>query len=192
MRPTRMEALRFLKGPSVKAVLAVIDVQNGALSPSVEDLPARIADYVQSWRKAGGDVAFFRFVNHAGSPSERFLEHSGMHLAPEIDLCPEVLPLARNAFDKCRYTALCPKFLKELDAHKWETIALCGLETMGSIHKTAMDIFDIGKRPYVIGDLCGCRDGAAAHEYALQTLRGLIGEDQVGPAEEALLLLSSP
>lgn len=174
---------------SPKAILAIVDMQIGSLKPHMGDLPERIAAFIPQWRAKGGAVAFFRFINYPGSPCERFLDWDKMQGPPETDICAPLDALAETVFDKMYYTALTPEFLTWLKDKDWDTIACCGIDTAACIQKTALDIFDIGKRPFVIQDLCASGAGDEAHDSAIIALRRSVGERQVGTSDDALALL---
>lgn len=174
---------------SPKVLLAVIDMQVGSLKPHMGDFPERIAAFIPRWREKGGEVAFFRFINYPGSPCERFLDWAKMQGPPETELCDPLAPLAETVYDKMCYTALTPEFLSVLKEKDWDTIACCGIDTAACIQKTALDIFDLGKRPFVIEDLCASGAGGEAHDSAIVALRRSVGERQVGTSDDALRLL---
>lgn len=153
------------------------------------DLPIRIAEFTREWKKRGGSVAFFKFINTPGSSCERFLDWTQMQGPPDTDYCDELLPVMANSYDKGFYTALTPEFLDEVKRQGWNMMMCCGVDTAACIQKTALDVFDLGWRPFVITDLCASGAGKEAHEAALIALDRAIGMRQVGTGEKALSFL---
>jgi len=176
---------------ATRAVLLVIDVQKGAMKDHMASLPGKIAEFIDRWKAAGGEVAFFAYRNYPGSPCERFLDWAEMQGPPATDICDELVRHVEEVFEKSYYSVFTDEFRREMNEHGWDTIVCCGIDTAACIQKTALDIFDLGKRPFVVEELCASGAGEEAHEAALVALRRAIGLRQVGSQEEALGLLAN-
>jgi nicotinamidase-related amidase len=168
--------------------LVVIDVQNGFVNPRSEHVVSPIAEFMRRWADAGGPVIATRFHNPPGSSWERLIHWKRLRESPEVDLKAEVeaslAAVSGIACDKTSYTSLTPE-VEELLAGQSQ-VFLCGIATDGCVLKTAVDLFETGRTPYVIRDLCASHAGQEVHEAGLLLLSRFIGSDQIIGSDSAL------
>ncbi|MEZ6022432.1 MAG: cysteine hydrolase family protein [Hyphomonadaceae bacterium] len=60
-----------------------------------------------------------------------------------------------------------------------DEVHVCGIDIDICVTKCAVDLFEAGVRPVVLGQYCASYGGPTLHEAALQILRRYIGADQV-------------
>jgi nicotinamidase-related amidase len=181
----------------MRAVLIVVDVQNGFITPDSAPVVPVIAGLAEQWLNNGGQVIFTRYFNYPGSPYERLIGWYALHQAPETDLADELAPLAARpgavVTDKRAYSALTPDVRGLLDDGGFTDLLICGIATDGCVLKTALDAFDAGYTPWVLADACASNASsvppAEVHASALALLTRLIGAGQMIRCEQALGML---
>ncbi len=165
-----------------RAVLVVIDMQNGFVREQSADVVPAVVGLVRRWQAAGGASIFTRFINRPGSPYERLIGWSKLSAAPETDIVEELAPYAARAtatVDKPAYTLFTEAGQRVLTRGGWTDLLLCGLTTESCVCKTAVDAFERDLTPWVVTDACGSHAGAEAHEAGLLVLRRFIGRGQL-------------
>src|SRR5688572_3256269 len=80
-----------------KAVLIVVDMQNGFIREESQHVVPKVVDLVDRWQAAGGDTVFTRYINYPGSPFERIIRWSKLQTSPEIDIVPELVSYVERA-----------------------------------------------------------------------------------------------
>lgn len=161
--------------------LIVVDVQNGFVNSRSEHVVQPIAEFMRRWAETRGPVIATRFHNPPGSAWERLIHWKRLRESPEVDLEPRVeaslADISGAACDKTSYSSLTPE-VEELLAG-YSKVFLCGIATDGCVLKTAVDLFETGRTPYVLRDLCASHAGQEVHEAGLLLLSRFIGSDQV-------------
>jgi nicotinamidase-related amidase len=155
--------------------LFIIDVQHGFLNAHTAHVPA-LAEPLQA-RYA--QVFVTRFVNPPGSPYRRIM--GWRRFAPGSDdtgLAVRPAPHA-SVLDKSVYTCLAPALLEALRADNVEEVHLAGIATDNCVLKTAVDLFEAGIRPVVLGWACASHAGPEHHAAGLMLLRRFIGAAQI-------------
>src|SRR4051794_32046963 len=164
------------------AVLVVIDAQNGFITEYSKPAIPLIAELVNRWQTAGGDVVFTRYHNYAGSPYERLIRWSKLKGSPETDIVPELLPLADKAtaiVDKTIYSFFNEEGDSLVREHGWTDLYVCGLDTESCVLKTVVDAFERDLTPRLIADASASHAGPAAHGAGILVASRFIGPDQV-------------
>lgn len=164
------------------AALIVIDAQNGFISDHSRPVIPAIASLVQRWQAAGGDVVFTRYLNYAGSPYERLIRWSKLKNSPEIDIVPELLPLASKAtaiVDKTIYSFFNDEGETLVREHGWSELYVCGLDTESCVLKTVVDAFERDLTPRLIRDASASHAGQTAHDAGILVASRFIGSDQI-------------
>ena len=70
----------------------------------------------------------------------------------------------------------------------WQTFLLAGVDTGACVMATTFDLFDWGRQPILLADLCGSGGEKAHHEAALKAAERAIGAEQVLKSEGLLLI----
>ncbi|MEU4239781.1 cysteine hydrolase [Actinoplanes sp. NPDC026619] len=163
------------------SVLVVVDVQNGFIRPSSAPVVPIIADLVERWQAEGGDVVFTRYLNYPGSPFERMIHWEKLQNSPEIDIVPELVPLARNSFvlDKKIYSLFSQEGISLVREKGWKDIYICGIATESCVLKTAVDAFERDLTPWVITEASASHAGQEAHDAGMLVIRRFIGQGQI-------------
>lgn len=169
-----------------RAVLMVIDVQNGFVNDRSAVAVPVIAGVLREWRAEGGDVVFTRFHNYPDSPYERLIGWRRLTASPETDLVPEVTPYVEDntpVLDKTVYTLFTPEGEQLVERSGWTDLYLCGIDTDNCVLKTAVDAFERGLTPWIIADACASTGGQPAHDAGLLIARRFIGGGQIITSE---------
>jgi nicotinamidase-related amidase len=166
-----------------KAVLVVVDAQNGFIREESAYVVPRIVDLVDRWQAAGGDTVFTRYINYPGSPYERLIGWSGCMTSPEIDIVDDLQPYTRKAtavLDKKVYSLFADQAGAALVAERgWTDIYVCGLATESCVLATALGAFELGLTPWFIEDASATHAGAVAHDAGVLVAQRFIGERQI-------------
>ncbi|MFJ7969568.1 cysteine hydrolase [Streptomyces sp. NPDC096324] len=181
-----------------KAVLVVVDAQNGFIrEPSQPVIPV-IADIVSRWQENGGDVIFTRYLNYPGSPFERMIHWTALQDSPQTDIVPELLPFARQAtaiLDKTIYSLFSEEGSELVRRHGWTDLYICGIATESCVLKTAVDAFERDLTPWLLEDASASHAGSAVHDAGILVASRFIGVGQIIKTEDvprSLLPESSP
>ncbi|WP_068925628.1 cysteine hydrolase [Planobispora rosea] len=164
------------------AVLIVIDAQNGFISEHSSPVIPVIANLVDQWQTAGGDVVFTRYLNYAGSPYERLIRWSKLKDSPEIDIVPELLPFVGKAtavMDKTIYSFFNEEGEALVREHGWSDLYVCGLDTESCVLKTMVDAFERDLTPRLIKDASASHAGQVAHDAGILVASRFVGLDQI-------------
>ncbi len=159
----------------MNACLLTIDVQCGFINDSTEHIPKRVEALQNEYQY----IYVTRFFNKKDSlyrkliKWDRFDRHSDdFHLA--------FRPLARaTIFDKSIYSCVNKSFLEALNENHIGEVDICGIDTDICVTKCAVDLFEAGITPRVLGPYCASHAGVDAHRFALMTLERFIGSEQV-------------
>lgn len=168
---------------SARPVLVVVDVQNGFIrEPSAHVVPI-IVDLVTRWQAVGGDVVFTRYLNYPGSQFERLIGWSELMTSPQIDIVPELQPLAEQAtavVDKYGYGLFADEAGATLVRDRgWTDIYVCGIATESCVLATALGAFEAGLTPWLIENASASHAGHHIHEAGVLVARRFIGERQI-------------
>lgn len=167
---------------SGNAALIVVDVQNGFVTEHSAHVVPVIVDLVKRWQEAGRDVVFTRYINHQNSIFERTMGWSKLQESPEIDIVPELQPLASNAvavIDKRIYTMFTDEGDQLAKDRGWTEVYVCGIDTEVCVLKTAVDAFERDIVPRLVVDASASHSGSEAHEAGLLVAQKMIGRRQL-------------
>lgn len=167
---------------SENAALIVVDVQNGFVTEHSAHVVPVIVELVKRWQKAGRDVVFTRYINHEGSIFERVMGWSKLQESPEIDIVPELQPLASHALaviDKRIYTMFTDEGEQLAKDRGWTEAYVCGIDTEVCVLKTAVDAFERDIVPRLVVDASASHSGSEAHEAGLLVAQKMIGRRQL-------------
>jgi nicotinamidase-related amidase len=178
-----------------RAVLVVIDMQNGFLNGNSRHVVAPVTALVDRWSSSGRPVVYTRYVNHEGSPFERLMHWTRLREAPETDLAPELrsrVPHARAVIDKPAYSWFTPEAIALTAAEGWTDLVFCGVATESCVLKSAADAFERGFTPWIVTDACASDAGRQVHDAGLRVARRLIGSGQLVSSEQLLARPTEP
>jgi nicotinamidase-related amidase len=163
--------------------LVVVDVQNGFVTSHSRHIVRVVNRVVECWLEASRPVFLTRFINTPNSSWQSLMGWQRLQSEPEIDLHPTLGRYLANplvsVMDKTTYTSITGKVRDYIEASNASAVAVCGIATDGCVLKTALDVFDMGRRPLVIEDACASHAGAAVHEAAMMILSRQLGRDQI-------------
>ncbi|WP_431783863.1 isochorismatase family cysteine hydrolase [Streptomyces chumphonensis] len=164
------------------AALLVIDVQNGFVNHHSQHAVPAIVGLAARWSATGRPVLLTRYVNHPGSPFERFFQWHRLREPPETDIVRELLDAADRAHavvDKTGYTLFTPETTRLIREAGWTDLVFCGIATESCVLKSAADAFEHGYAPWIVTDASASDAGPDVHDAGLVVARRLIGPDQL-------------
>lgn len=165
-----------------RAVLIVVDVQNGFTNHHSRHVVPVISGFAARWSAAGRPVVFTRYRNYPGSSFERFFRWSRLQNPPETDVVPELANQAASAYavlDKVGYSLFTDEAITLLADAGWTDLVFCGIATESCVLKSAADAFERGYAPWVLTDASASDAGPAVHDAGLTVARRLIGPRQL-------------
>ncbi|WP_066360729.1 cysteine hydrolase [Herbidospora mongoliensis] len=164
------------------SVLVVIDAQNGFITEHSSPVISVIAPLVEQWQAAGGSVVFTRYLNYDGSPFERLIRWSKVKTSPEIDIVPELSPMASKAtaiVEKTIYSFFSEEGDRLAQEYGWRDFYICGIDTESCVLKTVVDAFERDLTPWLIADASASHAGQAAHDAGLFVASRFVGKGQI-------------
>jgi nicotinamidase-related amidase len=162
-----------------RAILVVVDMQNGFLNERSRHVIPAVVDLVAKWQSLNGATVFTRYFNYPGSPYERLIHWSKMQQPPETDITTELSPYVSNTIDKTIYSLFNDEGAEYIRQGGWQDLVFCAVATDGCVLKSATDAFERGLTPWVVRNACASDAGEAIHEAGLKLLARFIGRDQV-------------
>jgi nicotinamidase-related amidase len=165
------------------ALLLIVDVQNGFVTPDTEHILGTVNKLIEKFRTVGRPVMFTRFVNPENGPWERIKDWHDMKGGKSTELHPDLDHKGEVVLDKGSFSGWGDELSQQCVSGKIDTVVLCGIDTDQCVLATAMDIFDAGLRPVIVTDACASSAGPEFHELGLKLLKRLIGEKQLVTSE---------
>lgn len=160
-------------------MLYVIDVQNGFVKGNkkiVHHIKEIIcANYFQK-------IAFATYQNSGDNLVTKSLnwhrfKNDSEKGRKEQQIDKELLPYAKNIFQKTTYSGVTKELKVFLKENKIEKVFIVGLNTHTCVLHTAFDLFDLGVQPIIIKEACWAKK--PYHEYALNIMKDNFGENSV-------------
>lgn len=174
--------MSFTPAPSESppsCALLVVDAQVGFVGPETQHVIAEIERLIPRY----AHVIATRFFNPAGSNFRRLVHWERFDLrGPDFPLAIDV-PANTIIVDKSIYTCVTPTFLDILRKLHVSEVHICGIDTDICVTKCAVDLFENGFRPVILGFACASNGGREYHEAALKILIRYIGREQVQTSE---------
>lgn len=178
-----MSTAEHLQIDPSRAALVVMDYQNGIVGmvDNGDELVARTAELIRSFREHGGTIGYVRVAFADGdlddvpatsgmarniTPERRESMHAD---APATQIHDAIAPQPGDVVvRKQRVGAFSTTDLHEqLRARGIDTLLLAGISTSGCVHSTVLDAFDRDYRVIVLADACADPD-AEAHRFLLE------------------------
>ena len=159
----------------MKKLLLVIDVQKDFINDQTIDTLNNIKKLVDS--KKYDVIAFTRFINSKDSIWYNKLKYKGCMTKEEQEIVIDTKNY--KVFDKKIFTALNEELKQYISENNIDEIYLCGFDTDACIQKTAMDLFEQKYEVYILKDYCMSHKGKETHNFYINNLRRLIGNDKI-------------
>ncbi|MFI6230610.1 cysteine hydrolase [Micromonospora echinospora] len=149
------------------------DMQNGFVREQSAHIVPVVVDLVRRWQAAGGDTLFTRYLNHPGSPFERFFNWHRLQSSPDIDFVPELRPHLEKGviLDKRIYSPFTSEGVALFKQRGWEKFYFCGIATESCVLKGAVDALEHGFALWLIADASATHAGTEAREAGLLVAR---------------------
>ena len=157
--------------------LLVVDVQNGFISQRTQYIVPRIKALLEE--VSFNHVVFTRFVNDQSSPCTKLLGWNRTLIGEETEISSLIEPFAESIYNKSTYTALTESLIQFLNRRNITTVFICGIDTDCCVLATAIDLFDMGIRPYVLSHYSASNGGYNSKMAALTVLDRLIGSHHI-------------
>ncbi len=162
----------------MKSALVVIDVQNYFVNDETKDLPAKIAEFIETGKF--DYVLFTQFVNNENSNFVKLLDWRKCFSSPDIDIHRTLAKFSNteNTFKKTAYSIFksygFTDFLKKHDISK---LFLCGIDTDSCVLASSYDAFDLGYEIKVVKNLCKSHSGEDYDNAAVKIIDKSIQKD---------------
>lgn len=169
-----------------KALLVVVDMQNGFLNEFSLPVISSVRRLLAECYRRNLPVIFTEFVNPPSSVFDRMLEWTEMRERPEVDIHESLREFVHTSIVKNYYTAFTDEFENFIRRKKCETLLISGVSTESCILKTALDAFERGIRPVVVSDACASDIGPDKHSEALELMKITIGAKQIMTIDELM------
>lgn len=160
----------------ISSALIVIDVQKGFISDKTEYVLPIIKEYIYEFK--GDCIIATQFVNEGGG-FESILHWNRLKDSPEIEVLDFVVEKSDYVVKKNLYSACSEEIIGILEENNIQEVYLIGIDTDCCVLKTAIDLFEMNKRPVVVARCCASNGGKESHEAALKVLSRTIGEAQI-------------
>lgn len=162
-------------------ILILIDMQNGFINENTEDVKNRICKLLD--QNLFDSVILTKYKNKPGSSVEKLLGWKKLRTELSQTIVPEIKEHANYVIEKGTYSGYNQKMKEVLEkigngimpSH----VFVAGLDTDSCVFATALDLFEDGIRPIVLGNYCGSSGGESYHLAALKTLERPIGRNNV-------------
>jgi len=161
--------------------LLIVDVQVGFIDEATKHIPKLVTELQKKYRY----VYVTRFYNKEDSFYRKLVKWNRFDKGSD-DFQLAFKPLANAVIiDKSIYSCVNSNFLQELNNNKIDSVDVCGIDTDICVTKCAVDLFEAGIVPRVLGLYCGIYSGEPdAHTHALGTLKRFIGKEQIKESGE--------
>ena len=156
-------------------LLLIIDVQQDFINENTKEYVDKIESLIKIQKF--NYIAFTKFINSEESTWYKEFNYHGC-------LTEEGQKIVINTenykvFEKKIYSALTNEFKEYLNRNNITEVYLCGFDTDACILKTALDLFENNSKVFVLKDYCMSSAGENVHDYAIDSLKRLIGNDKI-------------
>ncbi len=158
-----------------REALLIVDVQHGFLNQHTQHVIPIIEKMIHQYHS----IIATRFFNEANSNFRKLLHWNEMDYQSDGFALALNLPEHAIIIDKPYYTCVTPSFIDYLKKNNLSRIHICGIDTDICVSKCAVDLFENGYTPVVLGFASASTGGPSYHEMALQILIRYIGKEQV-------------
>lgn len=162
-------------------LLIIIDMQQGFRSEESERLLENIKALIRRFGEKNAVFACFR--NAEGSAFGRKLGWKGLQNAEDTNIIKELDSKDIRKVWHSGYTVLNTDMKNLLKERGIDRIFICGVYTDVCVIKAAMDFFDAGFDVFVIEDVCASLHKKSNHDSAIESMKHIIGKENVIRAE---------
>src|SRR3989338_7021204 len=166
----------------MKDLLIVVDMEEGFRSPASEAIVPAIKELIWGFR---GEIVFACFRNERGSMFDNALKWKKFQNKREQDIMHELRGSQRKVLHK-NYTIIDNKFASYIKKSRFRNVYIAGIYTDVCIIKAAMDAFDNNIRAKVVRDACGSLHGGPNHKFAIDSLKHIIGKNNVVATKDVI------
>lgn len=167
----------------MKNLLLVIDMQEGFRHTASESIIPKIKKLLQDF---DGDIIFACFKNERGSMFEKTLGWKKFQNKKDRRILAELNHAGAKIFFHRGYTVFTKKLAGFIKKNKFTHVYLCGVYTDVCIIKAAMDAFDNNIKVRVVHDACGSLHGENNHRFAMDSLKHIIGKNNIVPTKDVI------
>ena len=158
-----------------KKLLLVIDLQESFINECTKLLPPKIEKLLIC--NKFDYIVFTKFINDDKSDFYRILNYKGCMTEKDRNIVIDTKNY--KIIEKRVYTAYNDELKSYIDSNNIKTIYLCGIDTDACVLKTALDLFENNLDVKVIEDCSMSHSGIEYHNFAINMLRKLIGNQNV-------------
>ena len=157
--------------------LVIIDVQKGFINEYSKHVPERITQLLEL--NLFKEVILTKFINKDNSQFEKILHWRRLKDPEETGLAGNLNQSTTKIFVKNNYSAFTHEFIAYLKEKQISALYLVGIDTDVCVMKSAVDAFEKGFKPVVLGYYCASQAGKSYHESALKILERCIGKQNI-------------
>ncbi len=155
--------------------LLIVDVQRGFINEHTAHIPKLVERLQHEYEY----VFATQFYNETPSNYRRLLNwHRFSENSDDLEFAFN-LKEGVQIIKKSIYTCVSPSFLFQLEELNAREVHIVGIDTDICVTKSAVDLFEVGKTPVVLGGYCASHAGNDIHLAALRILERYIGINQV-------------
>ena len=165
-------------------LLLIIDMQEGFRAKESEKILPNILKLKKEFR---GKIVFSKFINKKNSLFEKQLNWTKFQNKKEKKIFLELQFPNNKEIKHQKYTVLNNNLKNFIKKNKITRIYLTGIYTDVCIIKTAMDLFDKNIKTFVIKNACGSPHGKKNHNFAIDSLKHILGKKHIISTKEACL-----
>ena len=156
-------------------LLLVVDMQEGFRCSESEEILPNLLKLKENFT---GKLVFTKFMNRKNSLFVKQLKWDKFRNEKQQKILSELEPVD-NTIEHTKYTTLNNRLQELLEKNNIEKVYLGGIYTDVCILKTAMDLFDFGIETFVIEDVCTSLHGEKNHDFAINTLSHILGQNHI-------------
>ena len=164
-------------GAGSNSCLLVVDVQNGFIGQRTRHVVPRIESLLKE--SLFEHVIFTKFINSQDSACVSLLGWNSMFAGEETEISSLLQSFAKEIYSKSTYTALTQELHQYLRQRQIATVFICGIDIDCCVLTTAIDLFKIGIRPYVLTHYSASNGGYNSKRAAITVLDRLIGAHHI-------------
>ena len=134
-----------------------------------------------------GKIIFSKFSNPKNYLFEKQLNWTKFQSIEDQKIFSELQAPNNTEHEHKIYTVLDDNLKAFIDSNKITRVFLCGIYTDVCIIKTAMDLFDNNIETFVIKDACNSLHGKKNQDWAIDSLKHILGKKQILLTNEVCL-----
>lgn len=160
----------------MKNLLLIIDMQEGFRCQKSEDLLPNLLKLKELFK---GKIVFSKFINNKNSLFEKQLNWTKFQNDNDQKIFSELQSSNNIELQHNAYTVFNNELDEFVKKNKITKVYLAGIYTDVCVIKTAMDLFDNKIETFVIKDACNSLHGKINHDSAIDSLKYILGKNQI-------------